>query len=109
MAWLVSDGRVLASADVLDRRRTRAKGLLGSNHFEGAVVLRPCRWVHTVGMRFSLDIAYLDRSGTVVKLARVRPQRVCAPVPSARSVVEAEAGSFARWGLHIGDTVEIRD
>jgi uncharacterized membrane protein (UPF0127 family) len=30
------------------------------------------------------------------------------PVPRARSVVEAEAGAFARWGLHVGDRIEVR-
>jgi len=30
------------------------------------------------------------------------------PVWKARSVIEAEAGSFERWGLHVGDRVEIR-
>ena len=108
MAWLVSDGRVLASADVLDRRRTRAKGLLGSNHFEGAVVLKPCRWVHTVGMRFDLDVAHLDRDGNVLRVTHMRRNRIGVPVRGADSVVEAAAGSFDRWGLRAGMHIEVR-
>jgi len=34
--------------------------------------------------------------------------RVGIPVGRARSVVEAEAGAFARWGLRVGDVVEVR-
>ena len=30
------------------------------------------------------------------------------PVFGAAYVVEAEAGAFARWGLHVGDELEYR-
>lgn len=109
MAWLVSGARVLASADILTRRRERARGLLGREGTEGAIVLSHCRWIHSLGMRFALDVAYLDHAGTVIKVVRLHPHRLCVPVLGARTVIEAEAGSFARWGLHFGDTVEIRD
>jgi uncharacterized membrane protein (UPF0127 family) len=108
MAWLVCGSRVLASADVLSSRRARATGLIGRHGVDGAVVLPNCRWIHSVGMRFPLDVAYLDGDGTIVKIARLKPHRICAPVLQARTVIEAEAGSIGRWGLHLGDTIEVR-
>lgn len=108
MAWLVSDGRVLASAEEASRRRARSKGLLGRDGLEGAIVLRPCRWVHTVGMRFPIDVAYLNRDGTVLKTVQMRQHRVGVPVWHAAAVIEAEAGAFARWGLLVGSCVEVR-
>jgi len=108
MAWLVTEGRVLASADVTRGRRERARGLLGRDGYEGAIVLEPCRWVHTIGMRFPIDVAYLDRDGVVLKTMRMRPHRVGLPVPRARLVVEAEAGAFGRWGVHVGDVIELK-
>jgi hypothetical protein len=38
----------------------------------------------------------------------MRPHRVGAPVWGARIVIEAEAGAFGRWGLHVGDVIELR-
>ncbi len=73
------------------------------------MVLERCRWVHTLGMRFALDVAYLDTDGNVLKVVRMRRYRVGAPVSKARTVVEAEAGAFERWGLHLGDVVELRE
>jgi uncharacterized membrane protein (UPF0127 family) len=35
-------------------------------------------------------------------------QRVGVPVPRAARVIEAEAGAFGRWGLHVGDVVEVQ-
>ena len=72
-------------------------------------MLRPCRWVHTIGLRFALDVAYLDEEGVVLKAVRMGRHRIGMPVWNARTVIEAEAGAFERWGLHVGDVVEVRD
>ena len=109
VAWLVNDARVMASAELAESRVERRRGLLGRDELEGALVLRPCRWVHTIGMRFPIDVAYLDRDGVVVKTACMQRHRVGVPVPTARMVIEAQAGAFARWGLRVGDEVEIRN
>ncbi len=90
-------------------RKARARGLLGRDGLEGALILDPCRWVHTMGMRFAIDVAYVAADGTVVKTVQMRRSRVGVPVFGARYVVEAAAGAFARWGLRVGDVVEIRD
>jgi uncharacterized membrane protein (UPF0127 family) len=109
VAWLVSEARVLASAEVANDRPARRRGLLKRDNLEGALVITSCRWVHTVGMRFPLDVAYVDDDGTVVKTARMARHRVGMPVHKATWVIEAEAGAFERWGLHVGDVVELRD
>ncbi|MDQ3468618.1 MAG: DUF192 domain-containing protein [Actinomycetota bacterium] len=108
MAWLVSDARVLASAEVAEDRRSRRRGLLGRDGLEGALVLTNCKWVHTMGMRFPLDVAYLDDDGVVLKAVRMPRHRLGAPVSNATWVVEATAGAFERWNLGVGDVVELR-
>jgi uncharacterized protein len=103
------DAHVLASAEVADARTARRKGLLRRDHLDGALVLRPCRWVHTFGMRFAIDVAYLDECGVVVKTIHMRRNRMGVPVWRARLVIEAEEGAFARWGLRVGDEIDVRD
>ena len=107
-AWLVSDGRVLASADVADNLRARRVGLLGKSTTETALVIEPCSWVHTLGMRFALDVAYVDRDGVVVKVSHLSPWRVGTPVRGSKFVIEAASGSFERWGLRVGSPIEVR-
>lgn len=109
MAWLVSEGRVLATADVAQGRAAKRRGLLGRDTFEGAFVLERCRWVHTIGMRFAIDVAHLDAQGRVLATTCMRPWRVGRPVRHATCVVEAAAGAFARWDLRPGMTIEIRE
>jgi uncharacterized membrane protein (UPF0127 family) len=109
VAWLVSDGTVMASAEVAGTRAERRRGLLGRDGLEGAFVIERCRWVHTVGMRFPLDIAFVDGDGNVVKTLRMHRHRLGMPVHRAQMVIEAEAGAFGRWGLHVGDVIELRE
>ncbi len=109
MAWLVTEGRVLASCETVSRRRAKSRGLLGRDGIEGAMVFERCRWVHTLGMRFALDVAYVDETGIVVKTAHMRRRRVGIPVWRATTVIEAQEGAFGRWGLRVGDVVEVRE
>lgn len=107
MAWLVRSGEVLATAEVARTRRERRKGLLGRNEMQGALILRPCRHVHTVGMRFPIDVACCDESGLVLATRCLHPWRLAPIIARTRMVIEAEAGSFERWQLSPGDVVEI--
>ena len=45
----------------------------------------------------------------VVRTATVNPNRIGLPVWRARAVIEAEAGSFGRWGLRPGDALEVTE
>jgi uncharacterized protein len=108
VAWLLRDGEVLASLEVADGRRARARGLLGREGVDGAVLLRPARSVHTVGMRFPIDVAFCDAELRVIRVVTMRRFRVSRPVWRSRAVVEAEAGEFARWRLQPGDQLEVK-
>jgi len=105
---LVSEARVLASADVADTSKQRRQGLRGRRDIEGAFVIPTCRWVHTLGMRVPIDVAFVDDSGVVIKIVRMRRWRIGAPVPKASWLIEASTGAFERWGLSLGDVVELR-
>ena len=108
MPWLVRGDRVLASLEVADTPSTRARGLLGRDGFDGALLLRPARSVHTLGMRFAIDVAHLDGELRVLRIIRMAGQRVGWPVRGAQAVLEADAGCFERWGLRVGDELEVR-
>lgn len=107
MAWLVDGERVLASVERPTSRRGKAMGLIGRDSFEGVMCLEPCRSVHTFGMRFPIDVAFVDDEGTVLSILTVPPRRVTMPRPRSRCVLEARAGSFERWGVTAGTTLEI--
>ena len=108
MAWLLRDGEVLAVLEVADGVAGRARGLLGRDGVEGALLIKPARSVHTVGMRFPIDVAFCDRDMNVLDTVTMKRFRLTRPRLRARCVVEAEAGAFDRWGLRPGDRLEIK-
>ena len=108
MPWLLRDEQVLAALEVAGSRGARRRGLLGRNCFEGALLLKPARAVHTVGMRFPIDVAYCDGELRVLETVSMSPFRVGAPRLRARCVIEATAGAFERWGLGPGDRLEVK-
>jgi uncharacterized membrane protein (UPF0127 family) len=99
---------VIDDLEVATSRRARGRGLLGRDGIAGALWLPGVRSVHTVGMRFALDVAWLGRDGRVLRVRALPPARVSRWVPRAAGVLEAEAGAFARWGLEVGVVVDLR-
>jgi uncharacterized protein len=87
--------------------RARTRGLLGRDAVGGALLLTPANSVHTLWMRFAIDVAHLDRGMRVLAVQTMRPGRLGLPRLRARHVLEAEAGAMERWGLRPGVTVEI--
>ncbi len=84
----------------------RAVGLLKYRTMpEGLALIFPgCNSVHTVGMRFPIDLIFVDRAWSVVCAEpEVKPGRLIFPVRGAWGVVEAAAGTIRKIGLAAGD------
>ena len=84
----------------------RMVGLLGRSRLpEGeALVLPNCQAVHTWGMRFPIDVVFVDGTWGVVEVLKgLLPWRFSPWVLKARSVVELPAGAADRVGVMIGD------
>ncbi|MGZ4710743.1 MAG: DUF192 domain-containing protein [Acidimicrobiales bacterium] len=99
---------VLATLEVAGGRRARARGLLGRDGIEGALLLAPAHSIHTLRMRFPIDVAYCDRELRVLRVVTMPPNRVGMPSWRAHAVIETEAGAFARWNVGPGAHLEIR-
>ncbi len=77
----------------------RRRGLAGLPELPPGVGLHihSCRAIHTVGMRFGLDLLWLGPDGELVRIDRAVPprrQRICG---RARTVVEVAEGGADRW------------
>jgi uncharacterized protein len=92
----------LASLDV--RRAStplaRLLGLAGLRALppHAGLLLPRTRSVHTFGMRFALDLIWLDADGTVVRVDRAVPPRRARACRQARAVVELPAGATPAGG-----------
>ncbi len=95
-------------AAVADRFWRRALGLLGRTPLvEGeGLLLRPCKAVHTWGMRYPIDVAFLDGRGRVVaSYEGVSPNRRTSWHSSAEWALELPAGVLGRAAVAVGDRI----
>jgi uncharacterized membrane protein (UPF0127 family) len=88
----------------------RMRGLLGRPELQGrqGLLIEPCAAVHTIGMRYSLDLVFLDRQLRVKKTVRkLRPWRWAA-CPGAHFTLELAPGALDAAALNVGDALEWR-
>ncbi len=91
---------------IATRLTHKCKGLLGAQPDEAAMIMIPCKDVHTVGMRHHLDVAFVDESGCVVEAHReVGPFRRLKN-SRASAVVERFSTCQTPW-LSKGDRIGI--
>jgi uncharacterized membrane protein (UPF0127 family) len=84
----------------------RLKGLLGTRslHPGDGLWITPCDSVHTLGMRYPLDVLFVDESGVVVGCCDgLNPNRFSPRFRKASGVLELPAGTLARTGTQPGD------
>ncbi|HSW37941.1 MAG TPA: DUF192 domain-containing protein [Acidobacteriota bacterium] len=92
---------------------SRMKGLIGRTAAAfppgTGLWIDPTDGIHTFGMRMPIDAAYLDDEGRVLRVYHaLKPWRVGAIMPRARSVLELPAGTLARARTEVGDILEFR-
>lgn len=105
---LLRNGADVAALAVADTTGTRRKGLLGTDRVEGALWITRCPSVHMIGMRYPIDVAVVDRDGTVLLVSTIRPWIGGTRIRlRASATIEAAAGAMARWSIAAGDRLEI--
>ncbi len=90
----------------------RRRGLLEREQLdqdEGMYIV-PTEWVHTFGMHFPIDVAFLSEEGVVLTINRqLRPNRFSKISLRAQGALELAAGRLAETGTEVGDKIEFRD
>lgn len=100
----------IARAKIAGNVWSRFWGLMlrGSLPEGEGLIIDPCYSVHTLFMRFPIDVVFLDRENRVLKVAEnLRPFRASIG-RGARKVLELPAGSARRAGVRVGDVMTIK-
>lgn len=98
---------VVASVEPAFDSRTRNRGLLGRTGLpaDQALAIAPCNAVHTIAMKFTIDVMFVNRDGSVRRIVHgLRPYRLAASFRS-HCVIETAAGVIAASGTRVGDTL----
>ncbi len=97
------------SIRVADTALTGIVGLLGERELlpgDGLLIV-PSQGVHTVGMRFAIDVVFLDGEWNVIAIRRhMRPFRMTRVFWKAAGVLELRSGIIDSSNTLVGDTLE---
>jgi uncharacterized protein len=102
---LVRGDNLGVMVSITETARERMRGLLSHDHLASneALLLKRCGSVHTFGMRFAIDVVFLDRFERAVAIHQdVRKRRMLFSL-RATQTLEMPAGAACRLGLKIGD------
>lgn len=86
---------------------SRLRGLLGRKALatnEG-LLISPCSQIHTLGMRFAIDVVFINKEGQVLAVRNAVAPARAASCKGARHVLELAAGSAAHFNIKKGDTL----
>ena len=104
------DEMLIGHVEVARKMMERMKGLLGRSSLgDGrAMLIMRCGSIHTIGMRFSIDVVFIARSGEIKRIVRGLPAgRFYSGCFGASMTLEFEAGCLPR-SLAVGDVVTFR-
>jgi uncharacterized membrane protein (UPF0127 family) len=105
------NGEELSSdVELADSLFKRMKGLLGRKELgKGeSLWIRPCNSIHTIGMKFPIDVLFLDKENMIVTLKKnILPNRISGLYMKAVSVLELPAGTLTATDTQAGDKIEI--
>ena len=89
--------------------KERRTGLLAHSGLDdsGGLWIAPCEAVHTIGMKFPIDVLFLDKKKKVLKIRRDMKQWRMAACLRAHSVLELAAGRADATGTKVGDQLEL--
>jgi uncharacterized protein len=90
---------------------SRCVGLLGTASLtdQQALWLTPCQSIHTLFMRFPIDVAFLDQNGIILAQQTLPPWRLSGWHRQARSVLELRAGLLQATQTQVGDRIIFKD
>ena len=90
----------------------RLVGLLGKSRLEPGtgLLIIPSQAIHTVAMRFAIDVVFVDRDWRVIYLRHtMAPFRMTGLHWKARCVLELPAGVIAQTSTMVGDQLSVTE
>lgn len=87
---------------------SRLRGLIFRKPLENgeALLLKDCKSIHTMGMKYGIDAAFINKEGKIISIfENILPWRFSPYVGQASAVVEFKGGFLKEKSLGAGDRI----
>ncbi|MCL2114714.1 MAG: DUF192 domain-containing protein [Methanobrevibacter sp.] len=92
---------------------SRLKGLMFKKRLDYVLVLKPAKSnhrftssIHTLFMRFTIDVVFLDKEREVFEITQIAPWKFYIPKRPAAYILEMKKGSIEKYQIAIGDKLD---
>ncbi len=88
---------------------TRLVGLLNKSSLteDEGLLIKPCRSIHSFGMKFNIDAIFLDKNNQVKHIIKnMKPWRCSKIIFSADKILELAAGVADKTKIEVNDILE---
>ena len=109
---IIHGGRVIVEeASVARTLLSRVVGLTGRRCLPAgsALIIPRCSRVHTFGMRFPIDVLFVNRHNVILAAEPLRPWKISKRHPGASKVIELPAGTILESGVKPADRLDLED
>lgn len=98
---------LLDKVEVASTFFNRMKGLLHRDGFTttNGLIITPCNYVHTFGMKFAIDIVFIDKNYRVIGFrTNVKKNKIAGSINS-KHTLELPAGKLQSLNIEMGDRI----
>jgi Uncharacterized conserved protein len=107
---LTNENIILEETEVAKHFIARLRGLIGRKNLEPkqGLIIFPCNSIHMFGMKFSIDVIFLDKNKMVCHLIPgMKIKKISPIIKNARYVLEAPIGTILQKKINLGDRFEM--
>ena len=105
----MGDKLLLSDVKIANNIWLRFKGLMFTSKKDSVsgFLIPNCNWIHTLFMRYPIDVVYLDSNYKVLDVEKyVKPWRMCLPRLKAKHVLELSPGLVADNSFSTGEVLK---
>lgn len=106
---ITKDQIILDEVDFAQNFYTRLKGLLGKKDIKSrcGLIIKPCNSIHTIGMKFTIDVAFISNDNRVIHIInQMSPGKISPIIKNSSYCIETKGGQLDDLTLSIGDEIE---
>jgi len=93
--------------DFANNSFSRMKGLMFKNTINKGLLLKPANSIHTLFMKFPIDVVYIDKSSKIIKVSKnMKPWKISNIVLKSHAILELPEGTINKYRIKVSDVVE---
>lgn len=105
--------QVIATLKFANTYFSRLNGVMFKKKLDYILVLKPVKSnyrilssIHTLFMKFTIDIVFLDKNKRIFEIAQISPWKFYTPKKSANYILEMKKGSIKKYQIAVGDKLD---